>query len=216
MTFFGSHVPSFAVSSSLPKGFVYLEEIDPSIDQNLEFATDNNVLGVPAEGYEGTRVICTRKAALALRKVQSEFKKMGLCLQVMDAYRPERAVKHIQRWARDLSDQKTKERYYPDISKKEILGTFVASKRSSHSRGSTFDVILLDDKTKKTIDLGPDMFGEVSFTYSSKITKEQQQNRLILREVMVRHGFKPYDKEFWHFTLINEPFSKTYFDFPVR
>ena len=141
---------------------------------------------------------------------------MGLCLQVMDAYRPERAVKHIQRWARDLSDQKTKERYYPDISKKEILGTFVASKRSSHSRGSTFDVILLDDKTKKTIDLGPDMFGEVSFTYSSKITKEQQQNRLILREVMVRHGFKPYDKEFWHFTLINEPFSKTYFDFPVR
>jgi len=145
-----------------------------------------------------------------------EMKQKSLCLSVWDGYRPERATKHIQRWAKDLNDQKTKARYYPDIEKEEILGTFVAAKRSAHNRGSTFDVIIIDDNTKEKIDLGPAMFGEASFTYSSKITKEQQQNRLMLREAMMCHGFKPYDKEFWHFTLKNEPFPDTYFDFPVR
>lgn len=216
VTFFGAQAMSLAESSHFPKGFVYLEDVDPSIDQKVEFATEENVLGTRAEGYEAPRAICTKKAALALKKVQKEFKKKGLSLRVMDAYRPERAVKHIQHWARDLKDLKTKGRYYPDISKQEILGTFVAAKRSSHSRGSTFDVVLIDDNTKELIDLGPDIFGEASFTYSSKISKEQQQNRLLLREAMIRHGFKPYDKEFWHFTLKDEPFPKTYFDFPVR
>lgn len=208
--------PATSESPSLPRHFVYLEDIDSSIDQHIEFATESNILGVCADGYETGRAICTKKAALALKKVQDDLKKRGLCLRVMDAYRPERAVKHIQRWARDLNDQKTKKRYYPDISKEEILGTFVAAKKSSHSRGSTFDVLVIDNHTRELIDLGPDLFGEASFTFSSKITKEQQQNRLMLREVMMRHGFKPYDKEFWHFTLKDEPYPKTYFDFSVR
>ncbi len=200
----------------LPKGFVYLEDIDPTIIQDLNFATEENILGVPADGYESERVICTREAALALSKAQKDLQNQGLSLCVNDAYRPVRAVEHIQRWARDLNDQKTKARYYPDISKEEILGTFVAANKSAHSRGSTFDVILYNAATKEAINMGPDTFGEASFTYSSKITPAQQSYRLLLRKVMMKYGFRPYDKEFWHFTLIDEPFPKTYFNFPVR
>lgn len=200
----------------LPKGFVYLEDIDPTIHQKVSFFTDENILGVPADGYEAKRIICTKEAALALQKVQKKLKEQGLCLSIWDAYRPERAVKHIQRWARDLKDQKTKAIYYPDISKEEILGTFVAGKSSSHSRGSTVDLIILDDKTKEPLDFGPRTFGEASFSYSPKATKAQQQNRIMLRKIMMAHGFKPYNKEFWHFTLKNEPFPNTYFDFPVK
>ena len=200
----------------LPKGFVYLEDVDPTIEQKVEFATPNNILGVPADGYEASRAICTKEAALVLAKIQKKLKKKGLCLRVCDAYRPARAVAHIKRWACDLSDQKTKARYYPNIPKEEILGTFVAANRSSHSRGSTVDVILIDDTTKEPLDFGPDGFGQECFTYCSKLTKEQQENRLMLRKIMLAHGFKPYNKEFWHFTLKNEPYPETYFDFPVQ
>ena len=200
----------------LPKGFVYLEDIDSTIDQNLGFSTDDNILGIPADGYETGRAICTKEAALVLAKVQKKLQKKGLCLRVEDAYRPARAVEHIKRWACDLSDQKTKARYYPNIPKEEILGTFVAAKRSSHSRGSTVDVILVDDTTKEPLDFGPDGFGEESYTYCSTITKKQQVNRLMLRKIMMAHGFKPYNKEFWHFTLKDEPFPETYFDFPIQ
>ncbi|MBY0502231.1 MAG: hypothetical protein K2P93_09600 [Alphaproteobacteria bacterium] len=138
----GSQTPLIShVVTPLPKGFVYLEEIDPTIDQKIEFATSENILGIEADGYERGRAICTKETAPALKKVQNAMKKQGLCLQVQDAYRPVQAVKHIQRWAKDLNDQKTKARYYPDISKEEILGTFVAAKNSAHSRGSTDDII---------------------------------------------------------------------------
>ena len=211
---FNSYACAIEMTESiLPKGFVYLEDVDSTIHQKVSFFTNENILGVPADGYEAKRIICTKEAALALQKVQKELKKQGLCLSIWDAYRPERAVKHIQRWARDL---KTKALYYPDMSKEEILGTFVAAKKSSHSRGSTVDLIILNDRTREPLDFGPRTFGEASFSYSSKITKKQQQNRLMLRKIMMVHGFKPYNKEFWHFTLKNEPFPKTYFDFPVK
>jgi len=204
------------ITSRLPSGFVYLEDIDPTIVQNISFASDENILGVPADGYEARRAICTKEVAFALRRIQMELKRQGLCLRVEDAYRPERAVKHIQRWAHDLKDQKTKARYYPDMRKEDILGAFVAANRSAHSRGSTVDVVLLNNRTKALIDFGPDTFGEASFAYSSKISKDQQNRRLMLRKIMMTHGFRPYDKEFWHFTLIKEPFPNTYFDFTVR
>jgi D-alanyl-D-alanine dipeptidase len=200
----------------LPKGFVYLDQIDPTIDQKIGFATTDNILGIPADGYEVGRAVCTKEAATALTKVQKKLKKKGLCLQVMDAYRPDRAVRHIQRWAQDWKDQKTKARYYPTIDKKDIWGTYVAAKQSSHSRGSTVDVLIVDDKTKEPLDFGPDFFGEESWTHYSKATKEQRANRLMLRKIMMAHGFKPYDKEFWHFTLKDEPFPKHYFDFVLK
>ncbi len=210
-------ITNFSFAKNLPAGFVYLHEIDASIYQKLEFASKNNFVGAPLDGYEGIQVISTKEAAIALSKTQKDLKKIypNYSLQVTDAYRPIRAVKHIQRWAKDLNDQKTKEEYYPDFDKKELLGKFLAAEKSSHSRGSTFDVVIIDETTNKWIDFGTIYFGDYAHINYEKLKKEQSENRLLLRTLMIANGFKPYDAEFWHFTLNNEPFPETYFDFKI-
>jgi D-alanyl-D-alanine dipeptidase len=200
---------------ALPKGFIYLDQIDDSIQSDLSLCTEKNFMGKPARGYYKNRAICTRQAAIALSKAQKEFLKHGLSLVVLDAYRPTRAVDHFKEWAHDLSDQKTKAKYYPNTPKEALLSVFIA-KRSSHSRGSTFDVKLIDAKTGQDVDFGPDYFGEESYTVSNKITPKQQERRLFLKKIMEKQGFKNYWREFWHYTLINEPFKTQYFDFPVK
>lgn len=199
-----------------PQGFVYLDEVDPTIEQHLLFATPDNLVGTVLDGYEKGRVICTREAAVALKGVQKELKGMGYCLRIDDAYRPVRAVDHIKRWAKDLTDQKTKHEFYPNIDKRDLAGKFIAARRSSHSRGSTVDVTILNDETKEELDFGPQTLGAESSPHATSITPQQRRNRLLLRDVMMRHGFKPYHREWWHFTLKKEPFPKTYFDFPVK
>lgn len=206
--------PSFG--NHLPSGFVYLSDIDPSISQQLSFSSKDNFVGNPLDGYEGHEVICTKALADRLKKVQASLKKAhpNYSLKILDAYRPARAVEHIKRWARDLTDQKTKAKYYPDIDKKDLLGTFVAAKRSSHSRGSTVDLVIMDEKTGQ-LDFGPDYFGDYPHINYKGLTQTQKKNREMLRKLMLQHGFKPYDAEFWHFTLKDEPFPKTYFDFKI-
>ena len=172
-------------------------------------------MGVPARGYYTNRAICTRQAASALSKAQKEFKKHGYGLLVLDAYRPKQAVEHFKEWAHDLADQKMKSKYYPHTPKENLLSAFIAT-RSAHSRGSTFDVTLINIKTGEKVDLGPEYFGEESYTVSSKTTPQQQEMRLWLKEVMENNGFKNYWREFWHYTLFDEPFKNRYFDFPVR
>ncbi len=209
-------ISSAAQLDSLPKGFVYLDKIDPSIKQRLLFATPDNLVGVPLDGYEKGRVVCTHETALALKEAQKELKVRGLCLRVDDAYRPTQAVGHIKRWAKDLTDQKTKQKYYPNIDKKELSGKFIAANKSPHSRGSAVDVTLVNCMTEEELDFGPQTLGEESSPHAANVTLQQKQNRLLLRDVMIRNGFKPYDKEWWHFTLKNEPFPQTYFNFPIR
>jgi len=204
-------------AENLPNKFVYLHNIDPTIKQKLSFSTTDNFVGVPLDGYLGNQVICTKQAALALKNTQKVLKKAypNYSLQILDAYRPTRAVKHIQRWAIDTNDQSTKLRYYPDFDKKDLLGTFLAAKKSSHSRGSTVDVVIVDEETNEWIDFGPKYFGEYTHINYKKLTELQIKNRLLLRKLMIANGFKPYDAEFWHFTLKNEPFPKTYFNFEI-
>lgn len=208
---------SFCFAASLPPGFVYLHHIDSSISQDLGFATNDNFVGTPLDHYKGDQVICTKSAATAIKKAQKSLKKAypHYSLEVKDAYRPASAVEHIKRWAHDLEDQETKEKYYPDMDKKDLLGGFIAAKRSSHSRGSTFDVVIIDTRTQEELDFGPDFFGDYANYDYAHLTPEQKKNRKILRQLMMKHGFKPYDKEFWHFTLKNEPFPETYFDFAI-
>lgn len=203
---------------SLPQGFVYLHKIDPTIDQKIGFATNDNCVGVPLDGYDGTQVVCTRELARQLKIVQKALKKQHpyYSLQILDAYRPVAAVEHIKRWAGDLSDQKTKQKYYPDIDKRDLLGKYVAAGNSSHSRGSTVDLIIMDTKTKQPLDYGPDFFGDYCHVNYKGLTKLQKANRLMLRKLMLAHGFRPYDGEFWHFTLKQEPFPKTHFDFVIH
>lgn len=201
----------------LPNGFVYLHTIDNTIDQHITFATDNNCIGHRLAGYSSQQVICTLALAKALKVVQTNLKKINphYSLRVLDTYRPVDAVQDIIHWAKDVHDTKTQKKCYPDLEKKELLGKYVAAGKSSHSRGSTVDVIIIDSFTQQPLDFGPMFFGRYAHINYSGLTPIQKQNRMMLRNIMVKYKFKPYDDEFWHFTLLNEPFPTTQFNFKI-
>lgn len=205
-------------SQNLPKGFSYIEDIAPTIQRELRYCNHNNFLGVPVDGYEEDVLITSTLTAKALKKVQDELAKKELGLKVFDAYRPQSAVNHFVRWARTPKDTIRKQQFYPKLNKRNLFKLGFIATKSGHSRGSSVDLTIVDLKTNKELDMGSpfDFFGNISFTYSKKITQKQLKNRLLLRSIMIKHGFRPYNKEWWHFTLNNEPFPKTYFDFPIK
>jgi D-alanyl-D-alanine dipeptidase len=202
----------------LKKGFSYLSEVDESIQQELRYFSSNNFIGKKIDGYNKNTVIISNAAANALKKVQAELKQMGLSLKVYDAYRPQQSVDHFVRWAKKLNDTLMKQSYYPTIRKSDLfqLG-FIASK-SGHTRGSSVDLSIVEIKTNKEIDMGSsyDFFGATSHSFHKKLSSRQEKNRMLLRNIMIKNGFKPYDKEWWHFTLVDEPFPNTYFNFDIE
>jgi D-alanyl-D-alanine dipeptidase len=210
-------VLSLAVAAELPRGFVYLDQVEPEIRTEVRYATTENFVGAKVDGYEAKKIILTAAAADALKKVQADLEEQGLGLKVFDAYRPKRAVNHFVRWARDRRDTRTKEDYYPDLPKSALLGGGYISSRSRHSSGSTIDLTLVDADGKE-LDMGTpfDFFGTASAHTSQIPTPEQQKNRKTLKDAMSRGGFYSYHKEWWHYTLRNEPFRGRYFDFPVK
>jgi len=204
--------------AQLPKDFVYVEEIIPNIKVELRYITTNNFIGKPIKGYLANKLILTKKAADALKKVQDELETYGFSLKVFDAYRPQRAVNHFMRWAKDLNDTLNKQEYYPDVKKQHLFKEGYIAARSGHSRGSTLDITIIDKVTNVDLDMGSsyDFFGTESWVNYEDITKNQKANRQLLQTVMIKHGFNNYPKEWWHFTLQNEPFPETYFDFKVE
>lgn len=208
----------FVVAQKLPKGFSYVKDIAPTIKKELRYCSHNNFLGVPVDGYEESVLITSTKTAKALKKVQDQLFKKGLSLKVFDAYRPQTAVNHFVRWARIPNDTLTKKDYYPTLNKRNLFKLGYIATKSGHSRGSSIDLTIVNLKTDKELDMGSpyDFFGKISHPYYPKLTKLQKQNRMLLRKVMLANGFRPYKNEWWHFTLNNEPFPKTYFDFPIK
>ncbi len=204
-------------ASRLPDGFVYVDEIVPGLFVDLKYCTSDNFLGEPVDGYQAPRVIATAPAAGALRAVQEELMLFGLGLHIFDAYRPQQAVEHFIRWARDDSETRTQQSFYPGRHKQQLFDEGYISKRSSHTRGSTFDltVATIADDTPLDMGTGFDFFGPASWPQWPDATPAQKANRLLLRGIMGKHGFEPHDYEWWHFTLKDEPFPDTYFDFPV-
>lgn len=205
-------------SQNLPRGFVYLSDIDKTIQSDLRYFSSNNFIGKPIDGYKKNVVIVTKETAKALKLVQQNLIKQGYSLKIFDSYRPQQAVNHFVRWAKVLSDTLMKREYYPKVPKKKLFKRgFIASK-SGHTRGSTVDLTIVDIKTNKEIDMGSayDFFGEKSHPSYKNITEKQKGNRMLLRRLMLKNNFKPYENEWWHFTLKNEPFPKTYFNFPVE
>ena len=200
---------------------MYLDTVAPSILQEMRYPTPDNFMGRPVDGYEAPRAILTRQAAEALKQVQQDLATFHLGLKVFDAYRPQRAVDNFVRWAGDLEDTTMKWKYYPDVAKKDLFRKGYIASRSSHSRGSTVDltIVSVEEKTfGQELDMGSgfDFFGAVSWPDSPRPTPSQRAHRAVLQRVMQRHGFVPYAKEWWHFTLDGEPFPDTYYDFPVR
>lgn len=208
----------FTLGQNLPEGFVYLSDIDTTIQKEVRYFSTNNFIGKRIDGYHKNRVIMTEKTAISLQNVQQILLKKGFSLKIFDAYRPQQAVAHFVRWAKVLKDTLMKKEYYPNVRKSELFKRgFIASK-SGHSRGSTVDITIIDLKTKKELDMGSlyDYFGIKSHPLYKKITQKQQQNRMLLRTTMIQHNFIPYNNEWWHFTLKKEPFPETYFNFPIE
>lgn len=201
-----------------PDGFVLLAEAVPDVIQEIRYYSTYNFVGERIDGYEEPCAMLTREAAAALKAVSDEVAAQGYRLKVYDAYRPQMAVDHFIRWAADSQDLRMKEYFYPEVDKSRLFAEGYIGTKSGHSRGSTVDLTLLDMKTGKEVDMGGtfDYFGERSHPdYTADLTAEQIHNRAILRDVMVRHGFRPLDTEWWHFTLNHEPYPHTYFTFPV-
>ena len=198
-------------------GFVVLAEYIPQIVQEIRYYSTYNFIGDRIDGYEEPCALLTIEAARALQSVSNEMIVQGYRLKVFDAYRPARAVKHFVLWGIEDTDIRMKPYFYPDLEKQALFAEGYIAKKSSHTRGSTVDLTLLDMKTGKELDMGGpfDFFSELSHPDFKGITEEQYDNRMVLQHVMVRNGFLPIDCEWWHFTLDQEPYPDTYFDFPV-
>lgn len=201
-----------AACSARKKNFVDIQTLDPTIKVEARYFGKYNFVGSPIEGYKAPKCLLTRQAAEALTKVQKELQQRGLSLKAYDCYRPQRGVNHFVRWAKDLSDTKMKSVFYPDVKKENLFGDGYIASRSGHSRGSTIDL------TIEGFDMGSpyDFFDPISHTENPKITGKAGENRMLLKSIMEKHDFENYTKEWWHYTLKNEPFPNRYFDFEVE
>jgi len=207
-----------ANASELPKGFDYADLHIPGLITELKYFSSDNFVGQPIESYYANRAILTSPAIMALAKVQKELGLSGLGIKIYDAYRPQQSVDHFVRWSLDATATHTKQKYYPNIAKSELFKLGYIDKRSGHSRGSTVDLTLVYLQTGEELDMGSafDLFDLVSWPDAAAVTPAQRAHRLLLSTIMQHQGFKPYPKEWWHFTLANEPFPDTYFTFPVK
>ena len=210
--------------------FVNLAEAVPGVILEIRYYSTYNFVGTRVDGYEEPVALLTRQAADSLRAVSDDLMKQGYRLKIYDAYRPQCAVDHFVRWAADVNDTLMKPYFYPDVPRDKLFKLGYIAEKSGHTRGSTVDLTLFDMATEKELDMGgtfdwfgleshPDYGGDPDtgvYKGNAQITAEQFHNRMILREAMMRHGFKPIGEEWWHFTLKNEPFPDTYFTFPVK
>ncbi len=200
-----------------PSGFVLLSDYVPHIIQEIRYFSTYNFIGERINGYEEPCALLTKEAARALKTVSSEMIVQGYRLKIFDAYRPACAVRSFVLWGIEDQDIRMKPYFYPDLDKEELFSKGYIAKQSSHSRGSTVDLTLFDMRTGKELDMGGpfDLFDERSHPDYRGITDSQYENRMILQKAMVRNGFIPVDCEWWHFTLADEPYPDTYFEFPV-
>ena len=227
--------------NTVPDGFVWLKDVDPTIEQDIRYYGSHNFLGRPVAGYEAPECILTREAAEALMAIQAELAQSRLSLKVYDCYRPQRAVDDFIAWADVVEDQATKAAFYPRVDKARFFELGYVAKKSGHTRGSTVDVAIVPvghpaapayapgdelvdcalpaDRrfADPTLDFGTgfDCMDEKSHHGNEAVAPVARGNRLILKDIMERYGFSPYAEEWWHYTLKSEPFPETYFDFPV-
>lgn len=212
-------------------GFVNLTDVVPDAILEIRYYSTYNFVGARVDGYEQPFALMTKEAADSLRAASDDLLAQGYRIKIYDTYRPQMAVDHFVRWAADISDTTMRQVFYPNVDKSLLFEQLYIMERSGHTRGSTVDLTLVDALSGKEVDMGGvfDWFGSEShpdycgnpdtgewIEVENGLTEQQFHNRQILREAMLRHGFNPMESEWWHFTLANEPYPDTYFNFPVR
>ena len=197
--------------------FVRVSDAAPEVVQELRYATCDNFTGRPVPGYDAPDALLLRETADALRRVLEDLRPKGLGLKLFDAYRPQCATDALVEWSGDPEDTLMKSHYYPDVNKADMTTQGYLGRRSRHSRGSAVDVTLIDLATGEELDMGSpfDFFGDISHPDSALVTPLQRGNRMRLRDAMTRRGFAPLSTEWWHFSLIDEPFPETWFTFTL-
>lgn len=226
----------------LPQGFVYLKDVAPTIQQEMRYVGYHNFVGRPIKGYVTPECILTTKTAQQLALVQNELKKSGLSLKVYDCYRPTMAVHDFMIWSKNPNQQEMKAEFYPRVNKKDVFQLGYVAEKSGHSRGSTMDLTIVKlpaasepiyhpgqklvscfaPYSKRyrdnSIEMGTgfDCLDELAYPLNQTISPVAKKNRMLLRNIMMKYGFVPYEKEWWHFTLQNEAYPNTYFNFLVN
>jgi D-alanyl-D-alanine dipeptidase len=226
--------------TKLPPGFVHLRQIDPTILQDIRYATGNNFTGAQVPGYEAAECILLREVAVAVKRVQADLKSRGIGLKVYDCYRPTAAVRSFVAWA-EAADPKGLARFYPRTPRSDLVKLGYIASTSNHSRGTTLDLTLIklpaaetprvdpgkaygscidvsaEREPDQSIDMGTgfDCFDKLSGADATEITAEQRTARKRLAEAMRKHGFVGYGREWWHFTHAALGRSAKPNDFPV-
>jgi D-alanyl-D-alanine dipeptidase len=226
----------------MPDDFVEIKDVIPSIVLDIRYRTSHNFVGERIDGYDAAKCLLTNQAADALKNVQEELSEFSLSLKLYDCYRPQRAVNEFIKWAEGPNDTKMKAEFYPDIDKKDLFKQDYVAKKSAHSRGSTADVTIVPIPTPpeekyepgqtlypcywpegkrfrdNSLDMGTgfDCFSEFSHTDNKQLNVQQRVNRLALKAIMEKYGFINLESEWWHYTLKDEPYPNTYFDFVIE
>jgi D-alanyl-D-alanine dipeptidase len=235
--------PAAAAEPTAPPGaFVSLADVDPTIVVEMRYLTPHNFIGRRIPGYRENVCLLTRPAAEALKQVQAAVRAQGSTLKVYDCYRPQRSVDAFVRWAKDLGDLRMKAGFYPRVRKQVLFKEGYIASQSGHSRASTVDLTLVKLPARRqeryrrgdrlrdcakparrcfrdnSIDMGTgyDCFDPLAHPYNGRIRGKQRANRLKLRKPMIAAGFKGLETEWWHFTLRDEPYPETFFDFPME
>ena len=206
-----------AAAQERPAAFVDAAAVVPGLILDVRYAGAHNFVGRPIEGYEAPRCLLTKPAAEALAHVARDLAAQGLVLKAFDCYRPARSVANFVHWAHNLNDTVGKREFYPEVDKRVLFREGYISNRSGHSRGSTVDLTLARADGIE-LDMGTpfDFFSPLSWPASAGVSALARENRAMFANAMRRRGFRPYPREWWHFTLAHEPFPNTYFDFPVK
>ncbi|MFI9813887.1 D-Ala-D-Ala dipeptidase VanX [Saccharothrix variisporea] len=198
-------------------GFAFVDELVPGIRWDAKYATWDNFTGKPVDGYLANRIVGTTALCAALDEARAKAATEGFGLLLWDGYRPQRAVDRFLRWSTEPEDGRTKRRHYPNIDRTEMFDRGYVAARSGHSRGSTVDLTLYHLDTDELARMGGDhdLMDPISHHGAPGTAAVEARNRQVLRSIMEDCGFLAYEREWWHYTLRDEPHPDTYFDFPV-
>ncbi|MBR2273671.1 MAG: M15 family metallopeptidase [Alphaproteobacteria bacterium] len=204
------------IISTDKSNFAEISSVIDDVVYDIRYYSSNNFTGHKINGYKAPRAYLTKEALSALAKAAEDLRAQGYRLLIWDSYRPQKAVDNFVNWINNPNDEGDKS-FYPNLEKSDLLARDYVMAKSGHSRGSTVDLTIIK-KDGSFVDMGGtfDLFAEISHPDYANITDEQKHNRQILQDAMTKAGFKGISSEWWHFTLKEEPYQDTYFNFDIE